>query len=63
MKYGIIANPVSGKRSLDEKHKILNEIAGILKDVTIAGLDTKSPEEFSNCAYELLHRRTGQNSW
>jgi diacylglycerol kinase (ATP) len=53
MKYGIIANPVSGKRSLDDKHKILNEIAGILKDVTIAGLDTKSPEEFSRCAYEL----------
>ena len=49
MKYGIIANPVSGKRSLDDKHKILNEIAGILKDATIAGLDTKSPEEFSRC--------------
>jgi len=44
MKYGIIANPASGKRSLDEKQKILNEIAGILKDVTIAGLDTRSPK-------------------
>lgn len=53
MKYGIIANPVSGKRSLDYKHKILNEIAGILKDVTIAGLDTKSPEEFRDAACEL----------
>jgi diacylglycerol kinase (ATP) len=53
MKYGIIANPVSGKRSLDNKRKILNEITGILKDATIAGLDTKSPEEFSNCAHEL----------
>ncbi len=56
MKYGIIANPVSGKRSLDNKHKILNEIAGILKDVTIAGLDTKSPEEFSRCAQELSQK-------
>ena len=53
MKYGIIANPVSGKRSLDNKRKILNEITGILKDATIAGLDTKSPEEFSTCAHEL----------
>lgn len=53
MKYGIVANPVSGKCSLDDKNKILNEIADILKDVTIAGLDTKSPEEFSRCACEL----------
>ena len=53
MKYGIIANPVSGKRSLDDKHKILNEVADILKDVTIAGLDTTSPEELSRCAHEL----------
>ena len=56
MKYGIIANPVSGKRSLDEKQIILNEVAGILKDATIAGLDTKSPEEFSRCAQELSRK-------
>jgi Sphingosine kinase and enzymes related to eukaryotic diacylglycerol kinase len=53
MKYGIIANPVSGNRSLDEKRKILNEVADILKDVTIVGLDTKSPDEFGRCAHEL----------
>lgn len=56
MKYGIIANPVSGKCSLDDKRKILNEVAGILKDVTIAGLDTTSPEEFSQCACELSRK-------
>ena len=56
MKYGIIANPVSGKRSLDDKRKELNEVADILKDVTIAGLDTKSPEEFSRCAHELSQK-------
>lgn len=56
MKYGIIGNPVSGKRSLDEKQKILNEVAGILKDATVAGLDTKSPEEFSRCAQELSRK-------
>jgi diacylglycerol kinase family enzyme len=56
MKYGIIANPVSGKRSLSDKQKILNEIAGILKDAAIAGLDTKSPEEFSQAAYELSQK-------
>jgi diacylglycerol kinase (ATP) len=56
MKYGIIANPASGKRSLDEKRKSLNEITGILKDASIAGLDTKSPEEFCNCAHELSQK-------
>ncbi len=56
MKYGIIANPVSGKRSVDDKIKILKEVAGILKDATIAGLDTKSPEEFSRCALELSQK-------
>jgi len=56
MKYGIIANPVSGKRSRDEKQKILNEIAGILKDAVVAGLDTKSPEEFSRAAHELSQK-------
>jgi diacylglycerol kinase family enzyme len=56
MKYGIIANPASGKRSPDDKQKILNEVAGILKDVTIAGLDTKSPEELSRCAHELSQK-------
>lgn len=53
MKYGIIANPASGKRSLDDKHKLLNEIAAILKDAAVAGLDTKSPEEFCDCAHEM----------
>jgi diacylglycerol kinase family enzyme len=56
MKYGIIANPASGKCSLDDKRKILNEVAGILKDVAIAGLDTKSPEEYSRCACELSRK-------
>lgn len=56
MKYGIIANPASGKRSVDEKSKILKEIAGILKDASIAGLDTKSPEEFSRAAHELSQK-------
>jgi diacylglycerol kinase (ATP) len=53
MKYGIIANPVSGKRSLSDKQKILNEVAEILKDATVAGLDTTSQEEFGHCAHEL----------
>lgn len=53
MKYGIVANPVSGKRSLDEKNKILKEIAVFLKDAVVTGLDTKSPEEFCGCACDL----------
>lgn len=53
MKYGIIANPVSGKRSLDDKYKTLHEVADFLKDATVAGLDTTSPEEFACCAHEL----------
>jgi diacylglycerol kinase family enzyme len=56
MKYGIVANPVSGKQSLDIKRRKLTEVAGILKDVEIAGLDTTSPEELSRCAYELAQK-------
>lgn len=56
MKYGIIANPVSGKRSLNDKYKILTEIVGLLKDATLAGLDTKSPDEFCRCAHELSQK-------
>ncbi|HON59407.1 MAG TPA: diacylglycerol kinase family protein [Smithella sp.] len=56
MKYGIVANPVSGKQSLDVKRRKLTEAAGILKDVEIAGLDTTSPEEFCRCACELAQK-------
>jgi diacylglycerol kinase family enzyme len=56
MKYGIIANPVSGKQSLDVKRRKLAEAADVLKDVEIAGLDTTSPEELSRCAYELAQK-------
>lgn len=56
MKYGIVANPVSGKQSLDAKRQTLKEVAGILKDVEVAGLDTASPEEFCRCACELAQK-------
>jgi diacylglycerol kinase (ATP) len=56
MKYGIIANPVSGNISIDDKQKILNEVADILTDASVAGLDTTSPEEFGRCAKDLSQR-------
>jgi len=56
MKYGIIANPVSGKQSLNTKRKKLKEAAAILKDAAVFGLDTTSPEELSQCAYDLSQK-------
>ncbi len=58
MKYGIIANPVAGKLSLDAKFRILNSVKGILShyDCAIAGLDTNSRAEFKKCAADIAAR-------
>jgi len=53
MKYGIIANPVSGKLSLDKKKKMLEYLADYLGDCKLFGLDTKSVEEFHNCINDV----------
>lgn len=55
MRYAIIANPVSGKMSVDQKRSALTEAAGIL-DAKIYGLDTTTAEQFVQCAKALAAR-------
>lgn len=50
--YAILANPVSGRMGIAAKQKQLQTAAAILQ-APIHGLDTASPEEFSQCAREL----------
>ena len=54
MKYGIIVNPVSGKKSLARKRQALACAADILGgDCAVDGLDTTSREQFAECARDL----------
>ncbi|MBR9705668.1 hypothetical protein GOV14_01410 [Candidatus Pacearchaeota archaeon] len=55
MKYAIIANPVSGNKTIEQKKKILRDPARIL-DAEIYGLDTTSCEDFMICANDLSKR-------
>lgn len=56
MRYGIIANPKSGKLSIDDKRVILEHASSILQDCKIYGLDTCSAEEFRSCADEVSRK-------
>lgn len=49
MNYNIIANPVSGTMTIDQKHDVLEKAAEIL-DAELYGLDTGSSDEFIQCA-------------
>ena len=55
MRYAIIANPASGKKSIAQKHSLLVRAAEILK-AEIYGLDTTTSEDFCQCARELTDR-------
>jgi len=55
MRYAIIANPVAGKLTVDQKLSALANAAKILQ-ARIYGLDTATPEEFGQCARELATR-------
>jgi diacylglycerol kinase family enzyme len=55
MRYAIIANPVAGKLTVDQKLSALAHAAEIL-DAKIYGLDTSTAEEFGQCARELAVR-------
>jgi len=57
MKYGIIANPASGKQSLKRKRRALARAAGILgPGCVVEGLETTSREQFAECAGDLAKR-------
>lgn len=50
-RYCIVANPVSGKLSADKRYALLKETAAVLA-AEIHGLDTRSAEDFAQCARE-----------
>ena len=56
MKYGVVANPVAGELSVDEKSHLLKQVSEILVDCEIDGLDTTSPTEFCESARALAER-------
>ena len=57
MKYAIIVNPVSGKKSKDEKKQMLENVKQVLgNDCEIQGLDTNSKSEFEKCAQDLAQK-------
>jgi len=55
MRYAIIANPIAGKLTVDQKLSALANAAKIL-NARIYGLDTATGEEFGQCARELAAR-------
>ncbi len=55
MRYAIITNPVAGTMTVEQKLSALANAAEIL-DAKIYGLDTKTPDEFGQCARELATR-------
>ena len=55
MRYAIIANPASGKKSIAQKHSLLVRAAEIL-NAEIHGLDTTTSEDFCQCAREFANR-------
>ena len=57
MKYGIIVNPISGKRNPDGKKRLLDLASEVLnRDCIIAGMDTTSREQLCQCAIELASK-------
>jgi len=56
MKYGIVVNPAAGQSNIDEKSRIIKQASEILVDCEMAGLDTTSPTELSDCARVLAER-------
>jgi diacylglycerol kinase (ATP) len=52
MRYAILTNPVSGTMDVERKRSALKAVSKVL-DADIYGLETQTPDEFSNCAREL----------
>jgi len=55
MRYAILSNPVCGKTTPDQKMRALSGPSAVL-EARIYGLDTASPEEFSDFARALARR-------
>jgi diacylglycerol kinase (ATP) len=55
MHYEIIANPASGSMDIDQKQAALAQPAALLS-AGIHGLDSRSVDDFAQCAKELVHQ-------
>jgi diacylglycerol kinase (ATP) len=53
VKFGMIVNPTAGPANVSRKVRTLQAVREILGDCEIRGLDTRSREEFMQCAAEL----------
>jgi len=53
MRFGMIVNPTAGQMSVNRKRQTLAAVKKVLGDCEIRGLDTRSREEFVQCAAEL----------
>ncbi len=53
MKFGMIVNPTAGATNAARKAQALQAVQEVLGDCEIRGLDTRSREEFMQCAAEL----------
>ncbi len=53
MKFGMIVNPTAGPANINRKVRTLEAVRDVLGDCEIRGLDTRSREEFVQCATEL----------
>jgi diacylglycerol kinase (ATP) len=57
VRFGIVANPKAGTTSLNRKLRILQQVRDILGDgCLLEGLDTKSKDEFAQCAVETAQK-------
>ena len=56
MRFGMIVNPTAGGTNANRKAQTLQAVKKVLGDCEIRGLDTRSREEFMQCAAELARR-------
>jgi len=56
MRFGMIVNPTAGGTNASRKAETLKAVQEVLGDCEIRGLDTRSREEFMQCAAELARR-------
>ncbi len=53
VKFGMIVNPTAGPTNVERKRQTLEAVKKVLGECEIRGLDTRSREEFMQCAVEL----------
>jgi diacylglycerol kinase (ATP) len=56
VKFGMLVNPTAGTTNVARKARTLQAIQEVLGDCEIRGLDTRSREEFMQCAADLARQ-------